>query len=349
MTKIAILISLITIATMLSDPVTWCPKYICNKTSAVEGGLCLEYNGTDYLGAKCNSKQRCPNILTSTKSSCKDKGFDGIPKLPGERAYQDSDCLSGKMQNTYCVANALGASCTSHTDCDVGLICIMPEAGGLKTCLPAKKDGEKCDHFSNICASGVYCDNKDFVCHYYGTDKVGTKVGTLGQAVECESFFLDVVDKVTCIKPPKRISDELVNIGDKCQFNYTTPTNTQGNFVEEAACGMTATGQAWCDPDYESLDTQRSNLIKFLQNNNETAPCHIYSPFPFCERAKVEMSGFMDAIKAYFELKIHDYDELYKTVVKVDKCFYDANPMYYYGGALEITTAAVITMLALLI
>jgi hypothetical protein len=326
-----------------------CPKYICNSTGAQQDGICFNNNGTDFFGAKCPTGQRCPNILSGMPSKCKSKEFDGVLKLPGEKAYNGSDCLSEKMEKSYCVGYSEGTMCSSHSECDVGLICIIGGSMNEKVCMPAKKNGEACDHYSNICAGGLYCDSKDRVCEYYGSTKVGMQVGTEDQDTECESFFLDINDKVTCVFPPKRVSSEFVGNGEQCKFSYTSAANITTNYSEDSACGMTSTGKAWCDPDYYALDKQRDDFISYLVNKNQTTPCHIFSPFPFCERARVELKGFMDAIHAYYELKIHGFDELYKTILDVGECFHDTNPQYYYGGSANIGTLCMVILLYIIL
>jgi len=57
----------------------------------------------DHIGSQCPSGQRCPGIGFKKPTICKDKGFDGITKLPGERAFNSTDCASGKMESSYCV------------------------------------------------------------------------------------------------------------------------------------------------------------------------------------------------------------------------------------------------------
>ena len=158
------------------------------------------------FGQKCKASQRCPLTLLSQKENCINKSTPILQDLlPGEKAIDASECLSKKIEGTYCVGMPEGSTCSSHAECDVGLICTEGSLGS-KTCTKAKMQGEQCNNFELMCASGLYCDQKDFVCEYFGTDKVGVKVGTIAHGIECESFMVDPKEYWTCIKPMGRDS-----------------------------------------------------------------------------------------------------------------------------------------------
>jgi hypothetical protein len=252
------------------------------------------------------------------------------------------------MENTYCVGLSQGITCTSHAECDVGLICAAGPTGA-KTCIKAKMQKEQCNNFELICASGLYCDQKDMVCEYFGTDKVGSKVGTVGHGIECESFWVDPKEYWTCIKPMTRTSPQFMDKGATCTFSYTSANGAQESFTAEAACGLMKNGSAICDPDYSTMDSQRTAFVDYLMNDNKTLPCHVYSLMPFCEEAKQSNGNFMKGVKAFFDLNLYDYEHLYVTTVNVESCFQDVNRLYYKGGAGSLACGVLLAILLILL
>jgi hypothetical protein len=300
------------------------------------------------FGQKCKSTQRCPLTLYSVQENCINKTKPVLLDiLPGEKAVDASECLSKKMEGTYCVGLSQGNTCTSHAECDVGLICSTGPTSA-KTCNKAKMKGEQCNNFELICASGLYCDQKDYVCEYFGTDKVGDKVGTVGHGIECESFLVDPKEYWTCIKPMARTTPQFMDKGAKCTFSYTSATLTQETFTADAACGLLKNGSAICDPDYSTMDEQRATFVNYLKNDNKTLPCHVYSLMPFCEEARQGDTNFMNAVKAFFDLNLYDYEHLFVTTVNVESCFYDVNRLYYFGGVEQVSVLFLLVLLVLL-
>ena len=318
-----------------------CTQYICNSTTAEIDKECLNSNGTHIFGCKCKSSQRCPISLISTHSSCINKTIPIVTGLfPGERVVNESECLSGNMKDNICTGLSEGLTCTEISECDAGLICISGSTG-TKVCMPAKAEGDQCNNFELYCGVGMHCDKKSLKCQYFGTDKVGTKVGSYNNGIECDSFMVDPKDEWTCINPMKRISGLYANKGDICEYSYVSAvTNATMTFSQSSACGLTKNGSSLCDPNYSSMDNQRKTLVKFLKNNGKIIPCHILSLLPFCGKAKNEVSGFMDAVKAFFDLNIYDYESLYVTTVGVEECFYGMNTLYYFGGASSVPVMA---------
>ena len=146
------------------------------------------------------------------------------------------------MLDNYCVGLAEGLTCLDTSACDVGLICSSGPTGA-KVCMPAKAEKDQCNNFELFCGVGMYCDQKTFTCQYFGTDPVGTKVGSVNNGIECDSFTVDPKDYWTCISPMKRVSGQYANKGDKCEFTYTSAvTSVSMNYSHDSACGLTKNG-----------------------------------------------------------------------------------------------------------
>ena len=330
-----------------------CKQYICNSTTAKLDGVCLDSTATTVYGSKCQSTQICPIYLSSISEACINKSRPSTVKLlAGEKCSIATDCIYGQMANGYCLGKPAGMSCTAHSDCDVDLICTEPGVGSAKVCSPAKKQSEQCNFDDKLCSPGLYCDGTDFVCEYYGTDKIGTKVGTPYNYVECESFFVDPSDYRTCIAAPKRVGAQFVAKGATCTFTYTSSSGQPMTYTDPAVCGLMKNGSAICDPDYASLNATRKTYMKYIKNDNKSIPCHVHSfPFmPFCERSRQEVGSYMAAIKAFYDLNmLGDFENIYPTTVQVQECFKSVNRMYFYGGADTLTVLMALMLVVCLI
>ena len=298
-----------------------CPIYTCSGTAKLnEICLSLNANGTAHMGKTCPSTQLCSIDLTMSSQVCTNKNEVPSKRLAGDLAYTPTQCYIEKMSGNICLGLALGAKCSSVMECDVGLIC---SAG---TCLTAKKKGESCDLSINFCHAGLYCSSTDLKCYDVANIAPGAKASRESNNIECQSFWLDHEDKITCTNPPHRTTSQFMNLGETCLFTYENGgTKT---YSEPASCGFLKDGMAICDPDYTAMSKQRATLTKFLKQKTPP-PCHVIYQWPFCEKAKAEMTSYSDAVKAYYDLNVYNLQSVYITTVGVDKCFYGANREYH--------------------
>ena len=302
-----------------------CPTYTCSGTAKInEHCLIKNAEGTAFTGKTCPSTQLCSVHLGISTQVCTNKNEVPSKRLAGDLAYTPSQCFVEKMKGNYCIGHALGAACSSVFECDVGLICAPNQS--VWTCQKAKNKGETCDFIHNYCHAGLYCSSIDSKCYDVANVAPGAKASRKDNNIECASFWLDHEDNITCTNPPHRTTSQFMNKVETCLFTYENGgTKT---YSELASCGFLKDGMAMCDPDYSAMSKQRSTLTKFLKQKTPP-PCHVIYQWPFCQRAKEEMTSYSDAVKAYYDLNVYNLQSVYITTVGVDKCFYGANREYH--------------------
>lgn len=168
-------------------------------------------------------------------------------KWPGMRCNKEELCYGRRIVNGYCRGKALGESCESHFDCDVGLRC-----GLDRMCDPAAEVYERCDGEYLLCQSYLYC--KENTCVPYGSLPNDTPLGR-GTVDLCESRYKDNHD--VCREGPTLRGDVYVENTDVlCVYsNGDEP---------RAVCGFHVDGKAICRPGAASLMKEWGDVITSL-------------------------------------------------------------------------------------
>lgn len=205
-----------------------------------------------------------PYDLSKARYDC--VSLDWLPskKLPGELCVENEECLGRQCVGGECKGIAQGGECTTHDQCDVGLIC----SAGTSLCAPQKPEGA-------TCASDVECTN-DSLC-YNGNcalvmsledGSVFTGWISPNAVFLCQSGY--IIHGKCSPAPMNKNPPDFPCISDfDCSLIAPDNTSVTGNCY----CGFNSRGLSYCQAkagDNEFRPFQKG----LLAIRNQTNKCH---------------------------------------------------------------------------
>ena len=236
-----------------------CPIYTCGQSST--SGQCSIFSSTSglntYQVTPCIGGLIC-NFVNQNSSSCSNPPINS--RNPGEICYSNSDCASNSCVSSLCAGKALGVTCKTSTDCNVGLYCNNNTKTNTLTCATQLKAGSSCT-LSQQCQNNALCD--DGVCTVLFTGSSSTKtpdtttiIFNVGLAPICSSGFATNSSGVyTCAPAPVSNFTNVTScvLGTNC-------VSKNGVSSKPCACGYD--GNGYC-PLFEG-DSIVQNMISTM-------------------------------------------------------------------------------------
>lgn len=221
-----------------------CPVYKCSTTSVKEGEVCgVETHGNLDI-KKCEKGFGCLNIEFENPSVCVKQIVANNSILPGDPCTKSQECATNecikKSDKVWvCTGIALGAKCSSTSQCDRGLYCKEGKC---------KKTGEGCDGKGIGCSANQVCDRAEGKCHIIGSVPVGQSAPV---PAACQTYYQDGSGK--CSKAP----------GLRDLKSNSCPSNGQCDyFIDNAnvktpcVCLRDGSGKKHCPPGKGNFDME---------------------------------------------------------------------------------------------
>ena len=180
-----------------------------------------------------------------------------IKVYPGSRLKGPNSCI-GKAIDGYCRGKGLDEACTTHYECDVGLMC-----GADKRCDRASEEGQYCNNEDILCNSYLYC--REGRCIRYGSVKNHNNPGVNNPNL-CESRYLY---RGVCAPAPRLDGKIFVDsVEDICDYD--------NGHAEPAKCGFHKDAKAICRPGEADLVSEWRNVLDYLNKKPKCNPALSY-------------------------------------------------------------------------
>jgi hypothetical protein len=238
-----------------------CQGYGCGNLADWQSGTCITFaeginsfsikpcvniTGSSYCDYTKAENNKWRNVTCGPSPST-------LVHYPGEYCSQNADCISEMCTNNVCIGTLQGGSCSSSTQCDIGLFCVS--VNYAFTCQPL------IGAYQFGCGSDYDCVNY-CGCQYLSSGPPGMCVPyfalAAGSTVPCASggvSFLCATGACyaagnaavgTCTVAPTSVTP----LGNNCTFSgQCSGTNPQGqSFAGTCTCGYNNFGWSFCQP-----------------------------------------------------------------------------------------------------
>ena len=270
-----------------------CPTFSCHEggfdISPVCGTLSPEQN--IVLQACDNSTAAYCDVtgtITNNYTCALSPPYPQRVQYPGERCFENSDCITQSCVDSYCQGQNAGGSCTRNADCNVGYYC----SPGFY-CARQVSYGETCSH-DYMCQNNLACNRtlfEDGQCVYYFSIPVGQPVGmcidmlTEGVSNLCASGTCTLLSQTDSIGvcsgvwyAPSLTYPRICTSDSQCQGIDGLGNSTVGT----CSCGMDMHGFAYCDALSGDPPAQTLQYLYELHvNSTGITQCHTQRRFEY--------------------------------------------------------------------
>jgi len=295
---------------------TACPQVKCGSVLGTGCGN-FTVNATSgnrsFVGQLCGKGQVCNGLSTAVFTNTAAQNFTCITptvtpmptRLPGEKCDSNNQCMNNQTctTNNVCTGQAVGANCTTHTDCVVGSYCAINVTNVTNSmCTKQVASGATCNATDYMCPQTQGCFNgtcTDYYSKPLNTD-VSTVIATGGlPSTFCQSMHADTTNKVCYGKSygaNMNISDSKSGLV-KCilsqQCNYIDNLNV--SLTENCQCSYDQQGNSYCRKAYTENDSGWKSLASSARAKMSSTNCHTTHRFGCWDTPQSALTSTYDA------------------------------------------------------
>jgi hypothetical protein len=236
-----------------------CQAYGCANLQGWQAGTCITFaEGSNMFAIKPCTNLPGSSYCDYTKAennkwrnvTC-GPAPTTLVHYPGEYCVQNADCISSVCTNNVCIGTPQGGSCSSSSQCDVGLFCVSNNyAFSCQPQIGANQWGCGSDFDCvNYCGCQYSAGGPPGLCVPYFSLASGSVVpcsNSVSLLCGTGACYASTANVGTCTVAPVSVTP----LGQNCTFNgQCSGTNTNGqSFAGTCTCGYNNFGWSFCQP-----------------------------------------------------------------------------------------------------